>query len=114
MRILRSRTRGFTLIEIMIVVGIIGLIAAIAMPSMMKAREQAQLNACIENLSKLEAIKQIWGVENGKVNGSTPTDADLFGASLYMRVRPSCPANGLYDLKAIGRNPTCTIALHTL
>lgn len=114
MKILRNQIRGFTLVEIMIVVAIIGLLAAIALPNFVHARQEAQRNACIENLTKLEAIKQIWGVENGKLNGTLPTDADLFGPTLYMREKPKCPANGTYDLKPIGVNPTCTIDLHLL
>ncbi|MCL5098827.1 MAG: hypothetical protein M1608_15105 [Candidatus Omnitrophica bacterium] len=98
----------------MLVLGIIGMIVAIAVPNVLKQRTRAQTNACIENLNKIEAVKQIWGVELGKMNGAVPTDDDLFGPGRYMVTKPECPAGGVYDLGVIGQNPTCTIAGHTL
>jgi prepilin-type N-terminal cleavage/methylation domain-containing protein len=114
MRKPRSAVRGFTLIEILIVVAIIGLIVAIAVPSFVKARARAQSQICIENLAQIESAKQIWGVENGKVEGNVPTVADLIGTDRYMRKMPACPGGGTYDFQAIGRTATCTLEGHTL
>ena len=74
-KINQSRT-GFTLVEIMIVVAIIGLLAAIAIPNFSKARSTAQRNACINNLRQIDNAKQLWATENKKTDADVPTDAE--------------------------------------
>jgi prepilin-type N-terminal cleavage/methylation domain-containing protein len=76
-----SRTGGFTLVEIMIVVAIIGLLAAIAIPNFVNARQKAQCNACINNLRQIDSAKQQWALEKGKATSATPGTADLVGTS---------------------------------
>ena len=107
---LNHRRRGFTLIEILIVVGVIGIILAIAMPAFMKTRAQARKQICIEQISQIESAKQQWGVETGKKDGDSPNDSDLFGANSYMKVKPQCPGGGTYNLQTIGQNATCSMA----
>lgn len=114
MKIAQSRTGGFTLVEIMIVVGIIGLIVAIAIPNFTKSRTRAQAQMCSENLSKIESAKQIWGVENNKVDGDVPSQSDLIGPLLYLKQMPACPGGGTYAFNSIGTTATCTISGHTL
>jgi prepilin-type N-terminal cleavage/methylation domain-containing protein len=104
------RLSGFTLVEIMIVVAIIGLLVAIAVPNFIKARLTAQRNACIKNLSTIESSKQQWGVEYGKTDGDIPTAADLIGPTLYLKTMPVCPGGGTYALGVIGGNATCTLS----
>src|SRR5207247_5960302 len=99
------KTSGFTLVEIMIVVAIIALLAAIAIPNFVKARTASQKSACIANLKQIEGAKATWALEQKKVNTDTMGDSDLFGSTLYIRVKPACPANGAYTLDTVGTPP---------
>jgi prepilin-type N-terminal cleavage/methylation domain-containing protein len=77
MKITTTRKAGFTLIEIMIVVAIIGLLAAIAIPNFVHARTTAQQNACINNLRQIDGAKQEWALENKAVATATPVDSNI-------------------------------------
>jgi len=114
MQLKTSRKSAFTLVEIMIVVAIIGLLAAIAIPNFIKAREASQKNACIANLKQIDGAKNTWALENKKVNSDTPLDGDLFGNTLYIREKPGCPANGTYTLSDVQTKPLCSVGGHTI
>ena len=105
-------SRGFTLVEIMIVIAIIGVIVALAIPNFLKTREHARKQICIENIGQIESAKQLWGLENGKKEGDIPEEEDLIGPLKYIKVMPLCPGAGSYNFRAIGEPATCTIAGH--
>ena len=98
----------------MIVVAIIGLLAAIAIPNLIKARASSQRVACVANLRTMYGAKQTWATEQRKAGTDVPNDGDLFGPTLYIKDKPSCPANGTYTLNAVDQNPTCSVPDHTL
>lgn len=118
MKITTIRRSGFTLVEIMIVVAIIGLLAAIAIPNFVKARTASQRNACIANMKQIEGAKSTWALENKKTGADSPLDADLYGADKYIAKKPACPAGGAYLTGNVDTPPSCDKApapdLHVL
>src|SRR5512146_774299 len=110
MKVSNTRQSGLTLVEIMIVVAIIGLLAAIAIPNFVKARAASQKNACIANLKQIDGAKATWALENKKQNADVPVTGDLYGTDKYIRTEPGCPGGGTYDLLSVAERPTCTIA----
>lgn len=104
---LRLNRKGFTLVEIMIVVAIIGLLAAIAIPNFVKARETAQANACINNMRQIESAKEQWALEKGKTTGDAIVDAEV--AAYIKGGMPTCPGGGTYTYGVVGTDVTCSI-----
>ena len=116
MKIKATKQAGFTLVEIMIVVAIIGLLAAIAIPNFVKARTTSQANACINNLRQYDGAVQQYALENKQASTATYTLSLL---KPYIKLDsannlPGCPANGTYAPGATVTNPpTCTLSSAT-
>jgi len=101
-----KQQRHFTLVEIMIVVAIIGILAAVAIPGYVNARNQTRKNACIDNLRLIDSAKEQWALENNKGTGETCVITDLIGN--YLKTQPVCAENGIYAVNPIGTSPSCS------
>jgi|SRR3954451_5751071 prepilin-type N-terminal cleavage/methylation domain-containing protein len=106
---MKTALKAFSLIEVMIVVAIIGVLMAISIPNISKARLSATRNVCIGNLHQIEAAKRIWALEKLKGPTDIPVDSELFGSSNYLRDKPICPAGGTYTLNALANYPSCAL-----
>ena len=102
---MKKAMKGFTLVEIMIVVAIIAILAAVAIPNFVRYRKTSQMNACISNLKQIQAA-----VEQAKMGGvATPSWTDIVGTDKFIKVTPTCPAGGSYTLPANDTSdPTCS------
>jgi type II secretory pathway pseudopilin PulG len=101
------------LIEILLVVTLIGLLVLIATPFFMKNRDFADKNVCISNLRLLAAAKAVWAQQSNKGNDDVPVETDLFGATNYVKTKPSCPAGGadyMTNIGAVGVSPACSLS----
>lgn len=110
---MENAKKGFTLVEVMIVVLIIGVLLAIAVPNWFRARENSQVRTCVSNLRQIEEAKEQYAMAHNLPGGGSVTSEDL--APDYIRTWPSCPSGGTYDVNAVDAFPTCSFAgKHTL
>jgi prepilin-type N-terminal cleavage/methylation domain-containing protein len=116
----RNRKSGaFTLVEIMIVVLIIGILMAIAVPNFIRARETSRRNTCIANLKQMDSAKEQWAMDNKASSGAAVQMSDIAGTYMKGAVTgPVCPGGGTYTVNVVGTNPSCSLSaapdLHVL
>jgi prepilin-type N-terminal cleavage/methylation domain-containing protein len=117
---MKSKIRGkngFTLVEIMIVVAIIGLLASIAIPNFVTSRQKAQTNSCISNLRCIDNAKQQWAFEQRRQDSDTPQGSDLqpYLGRTAAGSLPACPVDGAqsfatsYAPQSVGVKPVCLL-----
>ena len=107
----KKKDAGFTLIEIMIVVLIIAILLAIAVPNFLRARETSRAKSCTANMRQIETAKEQWAMDTKAAATATPVAADL--VTEYMRgtedTLPLCPSSGTYTIGNMNARPVCSI-----
>ena len=109
----KFRKAGFTLVEIMIVIAIIGLLAGIAIPNYVKARATSQATSCINNLRQIDSAANQFALEQHKRTGqyiAFPDDLTPYIALNANNNIPACPAGGNYSCTAVGDRPICDLS----
>jgi prepilin-type N-terminal cleavage/methylation domain-containing protein len=111
MRIAANRSAGFTMVELMIVAAVIGMLAAIAIPSLVRARTESQVNACINNLRQIDDASQEWALDTHQAPTATVAFTDI---QPYLKSSVTCPSAGdsgtfasSYTLSTVSNKPVC-------
>jgi len=106
------RRGGFTLLEVMLVVLLLGILMSIAIPNWLRAHETSARRSCVCNLRQIEQAKERLAMEERRPNGSVVEWSDIIPA--YVKQRPECPVGGIYSIDVVGRAPKCSARGHDL
>lgn len=109
-----TRNGGFTLIEIMIVVMVIGILLAMAVPNFVRARQISRSKSCIANLRQIQTAKDQWAMEYKQADNATPADMAVLtiddpanNKGAYLKSEMTCPSGGMYVINPINTHPAC-------
>ena len=102
-----KRIRGFTLVEIMLVLLLIGMMAAIAVPGFIQSRQTARRNVCINNLRLISAAKEQAALQNGSSESAVLSQAEII-PHIKGNAIPLCPGSGVYTINAVSVSPVCS------
>ena len=91
-----------------VVIAVIGLLAAIAIPSFIKARNTSQMNACVNNMRQINAAKEEWATDSG-IDIGQPVDTTAINQYMRGAVTPVCPGGGKYIYHNLGQDPECSV-----
>ena len=103
---MKKKKAGFTLIELMIVIAIIAILAAILVPNFLKARAQGQLTACKSNCKNLATALEMYSSDNGGRYPAATNFALLLTGGNYLKLVPTCPAAGANTYGALYTSQT--------
>ena len=88
---------------------VVGMMAAIAIPNFVKARNGALSQQCRNNLRTIQSAKEVWALQSRKPDDSIPTEADLVGSEKQMATLPVCGGGGVYSFNPVRENPSCSV-----
>jgi len=103
----KGSVSGFTLAEIMVVVGIIAILGSVGIPNFMRARHKAQSDACIANLRQIDQAMQMWALDTNQAETAIPDWIDL--VPQYLKSQPECPSGVNYTLNSVADGPSCSL-----
>lgn len=104
-----NRKTGFTIIEIMIIVAILGLLIGIAVPNVIRSKRNAIRNTCIQNMQLLTYAVEQYALENNASSGTTPPENDIWGTDTsYIKDKLKCPeGDSYYTVPNVGADAAC-------
>jgi len=102
--------------RIALIYGLVGLATAITVAPVVvhqftRGCRLPNKNTCIANLKQIDCAVNAWALENDKTTNDLPTDSDIFGTNLYVKIKPTC-GPGVYTLGRVGDRPKCSILEH--
>lgn len=105
---MKQTTKGYTLLEIMLVVSIIALLAVLVIPSFLSSRSKSMQSACQSNLRLIDGAIQQYALDNS--NTVAGALAALVGTNGYIKDTPTCKGGGTYTLPAdLNSRTSCTV-----
>jgi prepilin-type N-terminal cleavage/methylation domain-containing protein len=103
----RRGRAGFTLLEMTLVVLIIGVLMAIAIPAFVSTRERSRTRACVSNMRHIQDAKERWAMEYKMTGAATPSQSDL--VPNYVKTYPECPGGGDYTTGTVSESVRCSV-----
>ena len=105
---IKQNVKGFTLVEIMIVVAIIALLAAISVPSCINARAKSMQSSCYNNMRLMDGAIQQYALDNSNTVASAVSQ--LVGTNAYIKDTPLCKGGGSYTLPSdLAGKTSCSV-----